>query len=674
MVKKIKKSFDFFNFSLILSFFFIFFLYLGNLTRDIYGGDVGDLVVSSYVLGVAHPPGYPLFTLLGALFAHLPIPLPVVSRVGLISVLSGALGVAVYFKYCQKVSQNLVICLLSSSILAFSYLFWFYSELPEVFALNNLLVILLFFVAYLYYKTSRVRYLYALSFLLSFSLTNHHTAILVFPSVLILILPHFKQILRNKKTILFMFLSFLVGFTPYIYVPIAASFKPIINWDNASNLENFIRLVTRQDYGTFSAGIFQRANVYEQVVVVKTYFMDIVSSMTFPSFVVGVIGAVFLFKKDKILLASILLAFFLTGPLFIVYAGFPLLNTFILGASERFYTLSLVVFLFFLPFGFLAIKNLADLFFRNKLYPILILLAFLIIPLSLFRSNFPKTNLSKVTLGNDLSRDYLDILPKDAVLFMSGDTIVFNNWYVHYVLGERDDVELVQLGGFANDDFFRKQREAYMKDTKETNDGKILFGSMLMINEKRPIFLTSPLDSPFSNIEMVPWGLVLQPVVTEKLPTEEQYLKRVGLMWKDIDPPKRSNLSIAERNLTLSDIPTIYANSLVRTANFIYEKYKNTNEALKYYKLATEVDPDFSKSYAGIGVIQYTEKNQCQDAEGNIRKAIELNPLEKNYYLLLYLVYKNCFRDEKKTENFKNWFNEAFKRDLLKEFDTKENK
>src|SRR5207253_6333860 len=37
------------------------------------GGDSGELTVVSATLGVAHPPGYPLFTLLGHLFSYLPI-------------------------------------------------------------------------------------------------------------------------------------------------------------------------------------------------------------------------------------------------------------------------------------------------------------------------------------------------------------------------------------------------------------------------------------------------------------------------------------------------------------------------------------------------------------------------------------------------------------------------
>lgn len=648
---------------------FVFFVYLHNLARDIYGGDVGDLVTAAYVFGVAHPPGYPLFTFLGFLLSRLPVALPVVSKVGLISVFSSTLALVIFLAFSHKFTKNILISLLSSSIIAFSYLFWLYSELPEVFSLNNFLVILLIFASILFYKEKKPIYIYFVSFLASFNLTNHHTALLVFPSVLILVLYHFRFIFRNKKIFFGALLSFLIGFLPYLYIPIAAFKNPVINWDNAVTIENFLRLIARADYGTFSAGIFQKANIYEEVIVLKKYFLDFISSITFPAFFIGLIGAYNLLRSERRIFLSLFVAFLLSGPVFIFYSGFPLFNTFILGASERFYVLSSVVFAFFIPFGFLSLRNLLLPFFSKREYVYLIISVFFIIPLLLFRHNFLKTDLSKTVLGNTLGENYLKTLPADSVIFLSGDTIVFNTWYVHYVLGERPDVQTAQLGGFANDTYFKKVRESYIEKNKnEKNSGKILFGSMLEIAKKRPVFLSSPLASPFENVTLVPYGLVLQLVLRDEVPDEKTYLSRVSHMWKDINPPKRENLSISERNLTLSDIPTIYANSLVRTGNFIYEQYKNVEEAVNYYSFATRIDPNFSKGYAGLAALQYDVLKKCTDAEKNLKHAIELNALEKNYYLLLFLVYKNCYKDQKAALKFKEEFKKRFDRDIEQEF------
>lgn len=52
--------------------------------------DCGEFVASSYILGIPHPPGSPLFIIIGRLFSALPIVADVGLRVNLISVLSSA--------------------------------------------------------------------------------------------------------------------------------------------------------------------------------------------------------------------------------------------------------------------------------------------------------------------------------------------------------------------------------------------------------------------------------------------------------------------------------------------------------------------------------------------------------------------------------------------------------
>src|SRR5919201_6688282 len=62
-----------------------FALYLATAARDIVFGDTPELTTAAITLGVPHPPGYPLWTMLGWLFAQLPIDGPAF-RVALLSV------------------------------------------------------------------------------------------------------------------------------------------------------------------------------------------------------------------------------------------------------------------------------------------------------------------------------------------------------------------------------------------------------------------------------------------------------------------------------------------------------------------------------------------------------------------------------------------------------------
>ena len=136
---------------LVSFFIFVSAAFINNLTRDVYSGDIGDLVTAAYVFGVAHPPGYPLLTFLGFVLSHLPLSIPPVSKVALLSVISSLSAFFFLYKFCFMQTKNFFISILSVSILAFSYMFWFFAEIPEVFALNNLFVIALFYFAIKFY-------------------------------------------------------------------------------------------------------------------------------------------------------------------------------------------------------------------------------------------------------------------------------------------------------------------------------------------------------------------------------------------------------------------------------------------------------------------------------------------------------------------------------------------
>ena len=67
------------------------FVYLSALCPGISLGDAGELISASYTLGIAHPPGYPVYTLLGKLFTFLPFG-TIAGRINLMTAILGALA------------------------------------------------------------------------------------------------------------------------------------------------------------------------------------------------------------------------------------------------------------------------------------------------------------------------------------------------------------------------------------------------------------------------------------------------------------------------------------------------------------------------------------------------------------------------------------------------------
>ncbi|MCL4354305.1 DUF2723 domain-containing protein [Patescibacteria group bacterium] len=650
----------------IVLFFFLFFLYLSNLSPSVYGGDVGDLITASYVHGVAHPPGYPLFTLLGYLLSHIPLNSTVAYRVGLISVVSSSLGIFFFYKLTRIFTKSILISLTSSLILAFSYLYWLYAEIAEVFSLNVLFVILLLFLSVLFINNPSKKKLFLISFFTGLALTNHHTIIFLFPTILILIIPKAFKYLKSPRTVLGLFGFLILGLSVYVYIPIASFSHPPINWDNVKDLNSFIHLFLRKSYGTFKAGSFEEANYLQRIVSLRLYFFQLIGNVTFPVALVSIVGAIYLLVKKTKLSLALLGGFILSGPVFIVYAGFPLYNSFNLGTNERFMLMSFVFIPIFFAFGLLFLRDKFSAFFNGR-YSFLFVLVFLLIPISLFKFNYPRTNLSNVWVGDNLAIDIFRNVPQNGVLIVSGDTVVFNSWYVHFVNKVRPDVDLVNLG--AEQPFFSSEKEKYLrKYPKDKTDSNLNFKVLKNISLSRPLASLSVLQ--FEKKEKLIWlpnGLTSILLKNKKeIPSKDKLIEDNNKIWQELNiPDKKKNIALS--SFTISDIPNVYSMAMLNMGNFIFNNYDDGKLATKYYNKAIEIDPDNNKAYLLTGYYLGT-KGKCVEAEKKYNKSLAINPFYKMTYISLFNLYHTCFKDDKRSKNilmkYKVLFGSDFSADI----------
>ena len=94
-------------------------------------------------LGIAHPTGYPLYTLLGWLWTHL-LPLgDAAYRANLFSALAAALTVALLYRLLARVTGARVPALLAAAVFAISPLWGSPATLAEVYALHGLFLVAL---------------------------------------------------------------------------------------------------------------------------------------------------------------------------------------------------------------------------------------------------------------------------------------------------------------------------------------------------------------------------------------------------------------------------------------------------------------------------------------------------------------------------------------------------
>lgn len=127
---------------------YILFLFLSSIfiicqSHSVYGGDSGDLLTAMATGSFAHPPGYPLYSLIGNWLLKLPINTPA-WRGALLSSIPSSLALTFWFLLLNKYFSKLI-SLVVVIFTAFLYPIFLYSCVTEVFALNTLFNVMLVF-------------------------------------------------------------------------------------------------------------------------------------------------------------------------------------------------------------------------------------------------------------------------------------------------------------------------------------------------------------------------------------------------------------------------------------------------------------------------------------------------------------------------------------------------
>src|SRR5437762_10602394 len=198
-------------------------LYFLTAARDIVVGDTGELITAAVSLGVAHPPGYPLFTMLGHLFSLLPFG-SIPFRVNLLAVVCDALTIGVVYFSAFRLTRSRLAAAVAALLLAVNPIFWEWSLAADVFALNNLLaaVLILLLVAW-HQHPERSAFLIAAFFVAGLALTNHQTIVLLGPAFCFILWRRRSFLLARPSLLAIGAAVFVVGLLPYVYVPWAAA-------------------------------------------------------------------------------------------------------------------------------------------------------------------------------------------------------------------------------------------------------------------------------------------------------------------------------------------------------------------------------------------------------------------------------------------------------------------
>ena len=141
-------------------------VYLRTMAASVSFWDSGEFIATSYILGIPHSPGTPLYVLVGRVFTLLPLAISAAQKVNLLSATFGALGVLMAYLIMVEVvslmlgriknglEKFIYYCgpAVGALYLAFSNTYWWDATEAEVYSLSTFLMGLTVLLALKWYR------------------------------------------------------------------------------------------------------------------------------------------------------------------------------------------------------------------------------------------------------------------------------------------------------------------------------------------------------------------------------------------------------------------------------------------------------------------------------------------------------------------------------------------
>jgi hypothetical protein len=581
-------------------------LYFLTAARDIVVGDTPELITAAATLGVAHPSGYPLFTMLGHVFSLLPFG-SIPFRVNLLSVLCDSLAVGVVYFTAVRLTRSQIAAVIAALVLAVNATFWEWSLAAEVFPLNNLLAATLILLLVTWHeKPTRTGLLIAASFVAGLALTNHQTIVLLGPAFCFVLWRQRENILAQPRLLIIGGIAFTIGLLPYGYVLWAASHHPVYSWGNVSSVHDLVRLIMRRSYGStrlVSTPGYTGGTPWPRLRALFVSF-GMLGGLLICA------GAIETFRSRRWYFWFSLLAFVFVGPVFIWITNLNLQTApSALFVLQRFFLISHVLLAPLMAFGVLWIAKITARSARWLPISALQLTAaacFVTIAASV-AMDYRKLDQSRNSIARRFGEDVLGLARPRSILLVSGDGFAFPLLYLQKVEHVRSDVTLVVLPMLLGEWYARQLRTEHPdlvipfdRYDRDTNNLKRLVEA----NGGRTIGLAGTLGEDHS-LDLNYWPYQ-QALVTLILPRSQDFpletlLSENEQLLNRCHPPAPGT---ARMNSFEADIVSIYTLPALRMAEAC-EHAGLKAEASSWYRRALAINPQSSQARDALARLEH---------------------------------------------------------------------
>ena len=428
-------------------------LFVATICPTVAFGDSGELIAAAAGLGVAHPPGYPLYTLLAWLALQIPLGQPALS-VNLLSALFGALTCGAVAWFIRRATGSAVAAVSAALALGVSSTFWQVSTVAEVYTLHLFFMIAMLSAAQAIGDTSgkaRRTALLLAAAALGLGLAHHPTIVLAVPAALVLLLrrPRPPGAPAGSATGLparlpartLVVAAALVVVTPLVFdltLMWRARLDPPSNWGFATDLRSLWIHISATTYRHLDLGWIGllRGAAWSKLGML---LREELTPMMWPLALIGIVGIPrgghgAPLPRIRLALALLVGASAIFGLRY---------------ATEDVAVFYLPVFVGLAVAGGFGVARL-----RAHARPAVRatgLVAALLFVLFPALDHFSSRDMRGFTAAVDYARDILDTVPRDGVLFVEVDDS-FGVLYLRQVLGERPDITVYDRDGTLFDD------------------------------------------------------------------------------------------------------------------------------------------------------------------------------------------------------------------------------
>ncbi|MFI5252942.1 MAG: DUF2723 domain-containing protein [Bacteroidota bacterium] len=599
--------------------FFAFVVYLKTLCPNVNFVDAGELATVCATLGIAHPTGYPLFTLIGWLISRLPLGLRVIYQLNLLAAFESSVALFLCFRFLvfflnefprgshrasdpeSNISFIKYLPALSGTlVLAFSEIYWSQSLSIEVYPLQNIFLFLLLFsftkalrtentIGELYSHQHRNTLNWVVfAYILGLAFTNHMTTVLLAPGFLYLFFSMEGFTVRSWKKILIQIPFFLLGLSPYVYLILRSASNPMMNWGSP---DNFDRLIIHLSGKMYRIAMFHS---FETIKYQLGYFLNgLLPHFGYLPVAIACVGIWKLFQEAKTLLVFTILLF--AGCL--IYS----LN-YGIEDIDPYFIMAYVIIAIWFAFG---IKYVLQKLRENAKSPVVIIAVIAVSLLPLF-VNYANTNESKDTIIEEYVHDMFMSLAPNAII-LSPQYDYFNSPCEYYQVVEKLRPDVIIL------DKNLMQRPWYIAQLPKMYPGQFVLPEAEMeqythdyiaVEQSLP-YDTISINRQILNIiyQIIDKNYSTHPIyVTQKIePAYTSGFRRIpsGLafrlmrdtVWHDIPMPK-FNVYIPEKkhgftDMVLTEYAQAYANNAIYS-DFLGKKAR----ALQEINKALEILPN----------------------------------------------------------------------------------